>query len=138
MPRYRVRQAFRHEGVELLPGTSVDLPRRLANELSHLVDEVDRTGKVLTGGTPAWTQALDGVREHEKASVLTDERVKAVAAVQRAQLLAEETAADAKQAAAQYLTAQAVVDDIDRAVEALSGPPAKPVAVPAPKSGAKE
>lgn len=124
MPKYRVRAPFRHEGVDLGVGVTVELSRRIAREFPHLVDEVDGAGRVLITGPPAWRQALEGVRDHEKASILAEQRVGLVTNVETAATLADEAATDAKQAAANHLTAQAALKDLDAAIAALTPAPA--------------
>lgn len=71
MPFYRVRrsQQLAHAGQTFTAGAVVELPRKLAVEVAHLVDEVDAEGRPVSAPS-SWEQSLETVREHERVSIL--------------------------------------------------------------------
>jgi chromosome segregation ATPase len=71
MPFFRIRksQQLAHAGQTFSAGAVVELTRKLAAEVSHLVDEVDAEGMPVSAPS-AWEQSLETVREHERVSVL--------------------------------------------------------------------
>lgn len=86
MPKYRVRLGCQlpHAGLVYGTGSVVELSRSMGYEVRHLVEEVDSAGQVVTVLPPAWRQALETIRDHERLSVLLLEQPKIVARLQAA------------------------------------------------------
>jgi hypothetical protein len=130
MPLWKVRAnatSFAHLGVPQKPGAIVELPRRIAAEFPHLLDECNAQGELLTTPTPPWAAALEGLPAHENVDVLEHERDTLVAQIDELRGIAEErtdasTTADAALAAAQAslrLLDQRITDEIAAARQLL-------------------
>lgn len=139
MPQYRVRSGARlpHAGQIFEEGALVDLPRRIAGEVRHLVDEVDVDGKPLTTAREAWEIALEDVRQHERISVLQLERQTAQSRLDDVTLLVddmERRAAEGRQAVSR---ATAELARIDAAIADESSPAPAQAAVKKDSSSKK-
>lgn len=118
MPKYRVRQGQQlpHEGKVYEYPSLVTLPRRLAREFPHLVDEVDDAGKPLTSPREEWEIALETIRDHERISILELERQAAAARVADVADAADRARKIADEADQELATATAMVARIDVAI----------------------
>jgi len=125
MATYRVRdgQQLAHEGQVLEGGATVELSRRVAAEVAHLVDEVGPA-------SPAWAEDAEAVRAHERASAL---QPKLVAAQLKAELAADAAArsADECERAKAYLaTCQREVETIREAIASATREAERPAKKP--------
>lgn len=102
-----------HEGRALRAGTVVELPRRIAVEVSHLVDECDAAGTVTPSPQPAWTQALETIQRHESVDVLRAERERLVALIGDLRGSAEEAQAESRVASERLSTAVHDLEALD-------------------------
>lgn len=134
MATFRVRpgQSLAHNGAVLEAGAVVELPRRLAIEVAHLVDEVDASGQLVT---PApWQELLDQAQAHERPHVLESVRQRTRTALAEAEerLTAQQTATAAVQAEIDRI--RQTLADLDAAITAAAAPPAE---LPSKKASAR-
>jgi hypothetical protein len=149
MPTYRVKVGalLPHAGTVYEAGAVVTLPRAVASELPHLVEEIDAAGQVVPARA-AWELEAERFRQHEQVGVLQRAKAEHQLKLVDAQAIAhrERQAADASAAAVQSLLD--TIAQIDAAIaeaqhveiEGVSAPPAQEPAqssepdVPATKS----
>ncbi len=132
MPRYRVRAGaeLAHDGQVLPGGTDLELPRRVAVEIPHLVDEIDAAGGVVPVPPDGWKLALEDVQAHERGFVLEQQRQIAHAALADQRLLVDAAQRAAAEAQAELDRRQVVITAIVREIAELSNTPV--AAVPPP------
>lgn len=119
MPPFLVRAGAQlaHQGRIYPAGAIVDLPRKIAAEIPHLVDEVDASGRVLDRPLPGWQISLETVRQHERVSILEMELAAATTQLQDAQSGADAADQAAEQAHAGVTLRQQLVTEITQALQ---------------------
>ncbi len=118
MPYWKVRAGatIASDGKMQPPGTVLELPRRLAQEFPHALDECNARGQILDAAPPAWAQALEGIPDHENVDILRGQRDSLVAQVNDLREIVERTAETATAAARELAAAQASLASLDQRI----------------------
>jgi len=119
MPFYRVRrsQQLAHAGQTFGAGAVVELSRKLAAEVSHLVDEVDAEGKPVSAPLSSWEQSLETVREHERVSILEQQLDAETRRVEDRRREHDTLLLTASQSQAELEAAEHVLDALNKTLE---------------------